>query len=412
MSSERRVESPRAQSCSRRRAAVNTVRHAGRAGEAVVQSMNLNNVVMTSDTICLSDRCGASQNRFRRPPTLSPGNKPRRPPTPVLGRWNRERFCDLKRVRIGGHPCHSNHDSPVHLETLLSPTHTVRNGRGSGFRRCDRGWLSSGPGHHGQRCVGPMEWGLREVRARFDQVGARFIGRRFHLADRQYGLAVPNQPSPTPCGGSRSVAASNQLRGGTTVLGVRSERRWGRVSSDDGHAVPARRPCGDDARLEPAARHVGGGDGVARHRRTAVRQVLALGSSSPGKYRWGGTRYANWSAGATAATGQIGDGPRLGRPPWAELKTPPHLRASNEASCRNAGRRLDIDRPSSAAGAGRRRETGPEALGHGSCRRHVVDAGFEWTDTCRRADSGFRASESCTDGSGLRSAMSQSLATR
>jgi hypothetical protein len=47
--------------------------------EAVVQSLNVNNVVMTSDTVCLSDRCGASQNRVRKPTTPLPAVRPKRP---------------------------------------------------------------------------------------------------------------------------------------------------------------------------------------------------------------------------------------------------------------------------------------------------------------------------------------------
>jgi hypothetical protein len=47
--------------------------------EAVLQSLNVNNVVMTSDTVCLSDRCGASQNRVRRPATPLASDRPKRP---------------------------------------------------------------------------------------------------------------------------------------------------------------------------------------------------------------------------------------------------------------------------------------------------------------------------------------------
>ena len=39
---------------------------------AAVQSLNSSNVVMTSDTVCLSDACGASQNRFRIPMKVTP----------------------------------------------------------------------------------------------------------------------------------------------------------------------------------------------------------------------------------------------------------------------------------------------------------------------------------------------------
>jgi hypothetical protein len=47
--------------------------------EAVLQSLNVNNVVMTSDTVCLSDRCGASQSRVRRPATPLATDRPKRP---------------------------------------------------------------------------------------------------------------------------------------------------------------------------------------------------------------------------------------------------------------------------------------------------------------------------------------------
>jgi hypothetical protein len=52
---------------------------------AIVQTLNMSNTLITSDTVCLSDRCGASQDRLKSPTTLAPATRTKRIPPPVAG---------------------------------------------------------------------------------------------------------------------------------------------------------------------------------------------------------------------------------------------------------------------------------------------------------------------------------------